>query len=158
MRDGRREPDRFGFGNEISDGEDETALADNDAIEVLGGTTSLLLLAVFAMVNVAVLVLRRDSPSTMRAVQRPGEETGNRSSRQPRRHYKTRTPLPVIGCVASLYLVTPLSGRPGQQYLLAAILIGSGVVLSLATQLFNHRRAHRVLAIDDIAPIGATSS
>ncbi|MDT7738455.1 MAG: hypothetical protein QOK09_1824 [Mycobacterium sp.] len=60
--------------------------------------------------------------------------------------------------MASLYLVTPLSGRPGQQYLLAAILIGSGVVLSLATQLFNHRRAHRVLAIDDIAPIGATSS
>ena len=135
-----------------------TVFAGNDAIEVLGGTTSLLLLAVFAMVNVAVLVLRRDSPSTMRAVQRPGEDTGNRSGRQPRRHYKTRTPLPVIGCVASLYLVTPLSGRPGQQYLLAAILIGSGVVLSLATQLFNRRRAHRVLAIDDIAPIGATSS
>ena len=37
-----------------------TVFAGNDAIAVLGGTTSLLLLAVFAMVNVAVLVLRRD--------------------------------------------------------------------------------------------------
>ncbi|MCK5752212.1 MAG: APC family permease, partial [Mycobacterium sp.] len=36
-----------------------TAASDN-AISVLGGTTSLLLLAVFAVVNVAVLVLRRD--------------------------------------------------------------------------------------------------
>ncbi|MDT5086107.1 MAG: hypothetical protein QOJ61_3150, partial [Mycobacterium sp.] len=40
-----------------------TVFAGNDAIEVLGGTTSLLLLAVFAMVNVAVLVLRRDGQS-----------------------------------------------------------------------------------------------
>lgn len=134
-----------------------TVFASSDAIAVLGGTTSLLLLAVFAIVNVAVLVLRRDGPSTTRAVQRAGAETGNRSSRQPRRHYRTPTPLPVIGCFASLYLVTPLSGRPGQQYLLAAILIVSGVVLSSATQLFNRRRGHRELPIDDVAPIGAAS-
>lgn len=134
-----------------------TVFASSDAIAVLGGTTSLLLLAVFAIVNVAVLVLRRDGPSTTRAVQRAGDETGNRSSRQPRRHYRTPTPLPVIGCFASLYLVTPLSGRPGQQYLLAAILIVSGVVLSSATQLFNRRRGHRELPIDDVAPIGAAS-
>jgi len=130
-----------------------TVFASSDAIAALGGTTSLLLLAVFAMVNVAVLVLRQDGPSTTRA----GDETGNRSSRQPRRHYRTPTPLPVIGCFASLYLVTPLSGRPGQQYLLAAILIVSGVVLSLATQLFNRLRGHRELPIDDVAPIGAAS-
>ncbi|MDT5327615.1 MAG: hypothetical protein QOF25_4767 [Mycobacterium sp.] len=37
-----------------------TAFANSKAISVLGGTTALLLLAVFAMVNVAVLVLRRD--------------------------------------------------------------------------------------------------
>jgi basic amino acid/polyamine antiporter, APA family len=134
-----------------------TVFASSDAIAVLGGTTSLLLLAVFAMVNVAVLVLRQDGPSTTRAVQRAVDETGNRSSRQPRRHYRTPTPLPVIGCFASLYLVTPLSGRPGQQYLLAAILIVSGVVLSLATQLFNRRRGHRELPMDDVAPIGAAS-
>lgn len=69
-----------------------TAFANSNAIAVLGDTTSLLLLAVFAMVNVAVLVLRRDV-------------------RRPRRHFRTPTPLPAIGCVASLYLVTPLSGR-----------------------------------------------
>ena len=34
--------------------------ASDDAIAVLGGTTSLLLLGVFAVVNVAVLILRND--------------------------------------------------------------------------------------------------
>jgi amino acid transporter len=77
---------------------------------VLGGTTSLLLLAVFAVVNVAVLVLRRD-------VKQGGG------------HFKTPTVLPVIGFVASLYLVTPLSGRPAQQYIVAGGLIALGVLL-----------------------------
>src|SRR4051794_18932253 len=74
-----------------------TAFANSKAISVLGGTTALLLLAVFAMVNVAVLVLRRD-------VQAGGA------------HFKTPTWLPVVGFIASLYLVLPLSGRPLQQY------------------------------------------
>lgn len=113
-----------------------TAFASENAIEMLGGTTSLLLLAIFAMVNVAVLVLRRDV-------------------RKPRRHYKTPTALPVIGCVASLYLVTPLAGQPGQQYLLATILVSSGVLLSLATQVFDRRRAQRALAVDEVAPVCA---
>ena len=69
-----------------------TTFANSDAIEVLGGTTSLLLLAVFAVVNIAVLVLRSDV-----------QEAGG--------HFKTPTALPLIGFVASLYLVTPLSGR-----------------------------------------------
>jgi basic amino acid/polyamine antiporter, APA family len=113
-----------------------TAFANSNAIAVLGDTTSLLLLAVFAMVNVAVLVLRRD-------VQRP------------RRHFRTPTPLPLIGCVASLYLVTPLSGRAGQQYLLAGILIASGVVLALITLFFNRRRASREVEIGELAPVAA---
>jgi basic amino acid/polyamine antiporter, APA family len=120
-----------------------TAFASEDAIEMLGGTTSLLLLAIFALVNVAVLVLRRDD-----------KRAGNRAT-DPRSHYKTLTALPVIGCVASLYLVTPLSGRPVQQYLLAAILVGSGVLLALATQVFNRRRAQPALPIDEVAPVGA---
>jgi APA family basic amino acid/polyamine antiporter len=98
-----------------------TAFANSNAIAVLGGTTSLLLLGVFAMVNVAVLVLRRDT-----------EATG-------RRHFTTPTALPFIGCLASLYLITPLSGRPGQQYLLAAILVVSGAVLSVVTLLVKRR-------------------
>ncbi|ORW04425.1 APC family permease [Mycobacterium kyorinense] len=112
-----------------------TAFANTDAIEVLGGTTSLLLLAVFTMVNVAVLVLRRDV-------------------RAGRRHFRTPTPLPVIGCVASLYLVTPLSGRPGQQYLLAAILVASGVVLSLLTLVLKRRLGERAGGITDAAHLG----
>jgi amino acid transporter len=114
-----------------------TAFANSNAIAVLGDTTSLLLLAVFAMVNVAVLVLRRDV-------------------RRPRRHFRTPTPLPAIGCVASLYLVTPLSGRAGQQYLLAGILIASGVVLSLVTLLFSRRRASREVGIGELAPVAVT--
>jgi basic amino acid/polyamine antiporter, APA family len=102
-----------------------TAMANADAIEILGGTTSLLLLAVFATVNIAVLVLRRD-------VRRPR----NHGS-----HFRTPTSLPVIGFLASLYLVTPLSGRPGQQYLLAGVLIASGVVLSLLNSRFGSRAA-----------------
>jgi amino acid transporter len=115
-----------------------TAVANADAIEVLGGTTSLLLLAVFATVNVAVLVLRRDV-------------------RNPRRHFRTPTPLPVIGCFASLYLVTPLSGRPGQQYLLAGVLIVTGVVLSLLTLLLNRRLGSRQAGVVDASRLGPES-
>jgi basic amino acid/polyamine antiporter, APA family len=95
-----------------------SAFASTKAVSLLGGTTSLLLLAVFAMVNVAVLVLRRDVR----------EEGG---------HFKTPTALPVIGCVVSLYLVTPLSGRPGTQYLVAGILLVIGIVLYLITMAIN---------------------
>ena len=41
------------------------------------------------------------------------------------------TALPIIGFVASLYLVLPFSGRPAQQYLLAGILIVMTVVFVL---------------------------
>ncbi|HET6735522.1 APC family permease [Mycobacterium sp.] len=107
-----------------------TVFANSSAISLLGGTTSLLLLAVFAMVNVAVLVLRRD-------VQAAGG------------HFKTPTVLPVIGCVTSFYLVTPLSGRPGQQYLLALILIGIGIVLFFVTMLINRQLGIRDAGIKD---------
>lgn len=107
-----------------------TAFANSSAISVLGGTTSLLLLAVFAMVNVAVLVLRRD----VRA-------TGG--------HFKTPTVLPIIGCLTSLYLVLPFSGRPAQQYILALILVGIGIVLFLVTMLINRQLGIRDAGIKD---------
>jgi basic amino acid/polyamine antiporter, APA family len=113
-----------------------TAFANSSAISVLGGTTSLLLLAVFAMVNVAVLVLRRD-------VQAAG------------RHFKTPTALPVIGCLASLYLVTPLSGRPGQQYVLALILIGIGILLFFLTMAINRQLGIRGAGITDPTHLGS---
>jgi amino acid transporter len=107
-----------------------TAFANSSAISVLGGTTSLLLLAVFAMVNVAVLVLRRD-------VQAAGG------------HFKTPTALPVIGFLASLYLVLPFSGRPTQQYILALILVAIGVVLFFITMLINRQLGIRDAGIKD---------
>jgi amino acid transporter len=113
-----------------------TAFANTKAISLLGGTTSLLLLTVFAMVNIAVLVLRRD-------VQAGGG------------HFKTPTALPVIGCIASLYLVTPLSGRPGQQYLLALILVGIGIALFFVTMLINRQLGIRDAGITDPTHLGS---
>ncbi|MCG8917467.1 APC family permease [Actinokineospora sp. PR83] len=80
-------------------------------INDLGGTTSLLLLIVFTLVNVAVLVLRRD----------PVEHE----------HFRAPTALPVIGAVTCAYLASPLSGRPGREYAIAAVLLAVGVVLYL---------------------------
>lgn len=83
----------------------------------LAGTTSLLLLAVFTVVNVAVLVLRRD----------PVEH----------QHFRAPTWLPVVGAVACAYLVTPLSGRPVAEYEIAGILLVIGVVLWAVTWVTN---------------------
>ncbi|WP_347220709.1 APC family permease [Mycolicibacterium poriferae] len=112
-----------------------TAASDN-AISVLGGTTSLLLLAVFAVVNVAVLVLRRDV-------------------RQAGGYFKTPTVLPVIGFVVSLYLVTPLSGRPAQQYVVAGALVVIGIALFFVTQLINRQLGIRDGHITDPTHLGS---
>ena len=114
-----------------------SAFASDSAVSILGGTTSLLLLAVFAMVNVAVLVLRRDV-----------KETGG--------HFKTPTALPVIGCIASLYLVTPLSGRPGTQYLLAGGLLLVGIVLFLITLAINKQLGIKQKGITDPTQLAET--
>ncbi|MCP2181419.1 APC family permease [Prauserella alba] len=78
-------------------------------IDVLGGTTALLLLVVFAVVNVAVLVLRRDPV--------------------PHNHFRAPTVVPVLAAVFCLYLASPLSGRPARDYVVAAILLAVGLVL-----------------------------
>ncbi len=89
------------------------------AVPDLGGTTALLLLMVFAVVNVAVLVLRRQ----------PIDED----------HFRTPTILPVIGAIACAYLATPWAGRPTVQYQIAGILLGIGVLLWGVTVLVNRR-------------------
>lgn len=75
----------------------------------LAGTTVLLLLLVFALVNVAVLVLRR------RPVEHP--------------HYRTPTWAAVLGAVTTLVLASPITGRSARIYLVAGVLVGLGVVL-----------------------------
>ncbi|PXX63959.1 amino acid/polyamine/organocation transporter (APC superfamily) [Nocardia tenerifensis] len=79
------------------------------AVPELGGTTALLLLAVFTVVNVAVLVLRRD--------------------RVAHEHFRTPTALPVIGALTCGFLVTPWTDRNPQQYTIAGVLLAIGVVL-----------------------------
>ena len=82
-------------------------------VPALGGTTALLLLCVFAIVNVAVLVLRKDTVE--------------------HRHFRTPTILPVLGAISCAFLAGPWTGRDPVQYLIAACLLGLGVVLWLAT-------------------------
>ena len=84
----------------------------------LGGTTSLLLLAVFAVVNVAVLILRRQ----------PAQHE----------HFKAPSWLPWIGVFSCAFLVGPWARLEDLiQYQIALALIGIGVVLWAVTWLWN---------------------
>jgi amino acid transporter len=94
---------------------------ESPIVAVLGGTTSLLLLAVFAVVNVVVLVLRRDRVS--------------------HRHFRAGTVVPLIGVVACVWLVLPVSsGRAVEQYQIAGGLLLIGIVLWAVTWFTRGRR------------------
>ena len=88
-----------------------------DVIGALGGTTALLLLGVFTIVNICVLVLRKDTIN--------------------RRHFVTPTVLPILGAVLCFFFVTPLTGRAGIQYEIAGWLLALGVVLWAITWFAN---------------------
>ncbi|MPZ94206.1 MAG: amino acid permease [Propionibacteriales bacterium] len=94
-----------------------TRFMGDEAISTLGGTTALLLLGVFTIVNVAVLVLRRD--------------------RSDREHFVAPTVLPYVGMVTCAYLVGPWTGRDGSQYQVAGGLLVVGVVLWVITWFIN---------------------
>ncbi|MET0426595.1 MAG: APC family permease [Actinoplanes sp.] len=82
-------------------------------LTALGGTTSLLLLCVFTVVNIAVLVLRKD--------------------RVEHKHFHAPTAIPIIGAVACAYLASPLSGRAAADYRVGGILLIIGVLLWIIT-------------------------
>jgi APA family basic amino acid/polyamine antiporter len=86
-------------------------------VPALGGTTALLLLCVFTVVNIAVLVLRRD--------------------RVDHKHFRTPTWLPILGALSCAFLAGPWTGRNPVQYKIAGILIGIGIVLWFVTVLVN---------------------
>jgi basic amino acid/polyamine antiporter, APA family len=96
-----------------------TFYAETTLIAALSGTTALLLLAVFAVVNVACLVLRRD----------PTPDNG----------FRAPTWVPVLGAIACLFLVGPWArdSEDWIQYTIAGGLIAIGVVLWALTWLTN---------------------
>jgi APA family basic amino acid/polyamine antiporter len=94
-----------------------TRNAEGEVISALGGTTALLLLGVFTIVNICVLVLRRDPIK--------------------RRHFVAPTVLPVIGALACAFFVGPWTGRKTIQYEIAGWLLALGVVLWAVTWFAN---------------------
>jgi amino acid transporter len=86
-------------------------------LAALGGTTALLLLCVFTVVNVAVLVLRKD----------PVDHD----------HFKAPTVIPIIGAIACAFLASPLSGRATADYRIAGVLLVVGIVLWAITYAAN---------------------
>jgi amino acid transporter len=89
----------------------------------LGGTTALLLLCVFTVVNIAVLVLRR-------------EKAGHK-------HFRTPTPLPIVGALSCAFLVGPWTGRSPEQYRIAGVLLAIGLVLWVVTIFVNRATGTR---------------
>ena len=85
----------------------------------LAGTTSLLLLAVFALVNIACVMLRRETVS--------------------HKHFRAPSWSPWLGALLCIYLVTPLSGRDISNYLLAGVLLAVGGLLWMVNSLFVGR-------------------
>jgi len=86
-------------------------------VPALGGTTALLLLCVFSVVNVAVLVLRHD--------------------RVDHKHFRAPTLIPILGAASCAFLAGPWTGRDPVQYKIAGILIGIGIALWFVTVLVN---------------------
>lgn len=99
----------------------------------LADTTVLLLLLVFAVVNVAVLVLRR-RPDT-------GDDAPERVEGDDARSFRAPTWAPVLGAVVSVVLASPLTGREGSVYLRAAVLLGIGVALYVLNRVLTTRDA-----------------
>ncbi len=92
---------------------------DEDGVALLGGTTSLLLLAVFTVVNIAVLVLRRHHVD--------------------HEHFTAPTFLPILGALLCAFMTGPWARDAEQQtqYKVAAWLLAVGIVLWLMTWLYN---------------------
>ncbi|HEY0489070.1 MAG TPA: APC family permease [Telluria sp.] len=90
------------------------------AVPALGGTTALLLLCVFTVVNVAVLVLRRD--------------------RVEHEHFKTPGFLPILGALSCAFLAGPWTGRDPIQYKVAGVLLTIGILLWFGMRVMGAQR------------------
>jgi len=106
-------------------------VAGKGGVKALGGTTALLLLCVFTVVNIAVLVLRKEKTE--------------------HRHFRAPTWAPIVGAVLCAYLAIPgLSGRPGSDYYIGLGLLALGIVLWFVNWLYLRGKgeAHLVKEFD----------
>ena len=94
-------------------------------VPALGGTTALLLLCVFTVVNVAVLVLRRE--------------------RVDHEHFRTPTILPILGALFCAFLTGPWTGRAIAQYHVAGVLLAIGVALWFVTIMVNRSTGQKIV-------------
>ena len=99
--------------------------SESQAISLLGGTTALLLLAVFTVVNLALLALRKEKSE--------------------HDHFRAPSWVPWVGAASCAYLVGPWARSAAQmpQYRIALWLIGIGIVLWALTWGWNHLVRHR---------------
>lgn len=107
--------------------------SESGVVSALGSTTALLLLCVFAVVNVSVLVLRRDPT--------PGGG------------FRTPTVLPILGAVFSLFLVGPWarSREEWLQYEIAGALLAIGVLLWVIAWVANMLRRPQKEDVQEIS-------
>jgi basic amino acid/polyamine antiporter, APA family len=112
-----------------------TALMEADTVEALGGTTALLLLGVFTVVNVACLVLKR-------------------THHVDHEHFRAPVAIPVVGALSCAFLVGPWTDRDTVQYEIAAGLIALGVVLWVLTWLMNRGARAKKTGFRDVDDLG----
>ena len=104
-------------------------LSKNNVVGALSGTTGLLLLCVFAVVNVACLILKRAADEVF---------------------FRAPVWVPVLGAGLCLFLVGPWARTSTQmiQYKIAAAMLGIGIVLWGITYLINKREGQKAGVID----------
>jgi len=109
-----------------------TNFMGEEAVSALGGTTALLLLCVFAVVNVAVVVLRRNPID--------------------RDHFRSPGALPYLGVLTCVFLVGPWAQDP-IEYRIAGVMLGLGVVLWFLTFLWNRAVRAKKTRFEDPAAL-----
>lgn len=109
-----------------------TAL-DEGTIKALGGTTALLLLACFTLVNIAVVVLKKD--------------------RVEHKHFRIPSWVAIVGAITTFALVGPWAQDP-KNYAIGGALLGVGLVLYLITWAYNSAVRGRRTRFHDQDSIG----
>jgi basic amino acid/polyamine antiporter, APA family len=105
-------------------------------VEALSGTTALLLLCVFTIVNVACLVVRRRSDTTP--------------------SFRAPSWSPLLGAVTSAFLVGPWARDPEDwiQYRIAAVLLVIGIALWVVTWFTNRGIRAKKTGFRDVDHLG----